>query len=474
MNQTKDCRLFTLYAIAFTSSLGSLSWGYNISIFNALRVYLQTTVFPEASPQSISLLASSLTVGAALGSLQAGKLVNSFGRHKTLVYSDILGIVGCILCMIQYLPFMLIGRAIGGFLIGINGVGIALYNVEMVPVQLKGIMSSISMTFQASGIFLSLAAGFFVPEIGRYSEFWRLLSGLPIVFHVVRALIFQYVFKYETPLYLVMNDRVEEAKEVLQSIYTANLDKHMDKVLKDKEALTMNGNPTMRDMLSPKYRRAFLVGIFVMSGIQFCGFSPIFMFFNIFIAESADNNPETISLFATMMGVMSVIAAIAANIFVEKYGRRPLLIYGMGLMCITQTLYAVTGYILGQDSSLLKYIIMIWPLFYRISVGTLAYVNAAEVAPSVGVSMIVCSNWVFAFINVQSFLPMLKMIGVNGVMLVYAFYGAVSVKMYQWYVIESKGRTKAEMLKLYNEREFGSKVGGENGMELKQILICKE
>jgi len=46
--------------------------------------------------------------------------------------------------------------------------------------------------------------------------------------------------------------------------------------------------------------------------------------------------------------------------------------------------------------------------------------------------------------------------------------------MYQWYVIESKGRTKAEMLKLYNEREFGSKVGGENGMELKQILICKE
>jgi len=472
MDQPKDCKLWTLYAIAFTSSLGSLSWGYNISIFNALRVYLQTTVFPNASPQSISLLASSLTVGAALGSLQAGRLANSYGRLKTLIWSDVLGIIGCILCMIQFLPFMLIGRAIGGFLIGINGVVISLYNVEMVPVHLKGIMASISMTFQASGIFLSLAAGFFVPEIGSASQVWRILFGLPLIFHAVRALVFRYIFNYETPLYLVMNDKVDEAKEVLQSVYTDNFGKHLDKVFKDKEALTLNGNLTMRDMLSPKYRRAFLVGVFVMSGIQFCGFSPIFMFFNIFIAESADNNPETISLFATMMGVMSVIAAIAANVFVERFGRRPLLIYGMALMCITQACYALLGYLGGPENPLLKYVIMIWPLFYRISVGTLAYVNAAEVAPSVGVSMIVCSNWVFAFLNVQSFLPLLNMVGVNGVMLVYAMYGLISVKMYQRYVIESKGRTKAEMLKLYNEREFKGGMS-ENYVEMKQILIEK-
>ena len=474
MDQSKDCKLFTLYAIAFTSSLGSLIWGYNISIFNTLRVYLQTTVFPDASDQSISLIASLLTVGGAFGSIQAGKYVNQYGRLKTIIWSDLLGIIGCIFCMIEYLPCMLIGRTIGGFLIGINGVVISLYNVEMVPVHLKGIMASISMTFQAAGIFLSLAAGFIVPEIGNPSQIWRILFGLPIIFHALRAGVFQYVYHYETPLYLVMNDKVEEAIRVLKKLYTKNILRHLEKIQKDKEALTLNGNPSMRDMLSPKYRRAFLVGLFVMAGNQFCGFSPIFMFFNIFIADSAGNNPETISFFATLMGTVSVIAAIVANMFIERFGRKPLLIYGMGLMCITQTLYAFIGYFFGLENSLLKYLIIIWPIFYRISVGTLAYVNAAEVAPSAGVSMIVCSNWVFAFMNVQSFLPLLNVIGVNGIMIVYALFEIISVKMYQLHVIESKGRTKGEMLKLYNEKDCeNEKLLSGDYVEMRRILICK-
>lgn len=150
-----------------------------------------------------------------------------------------------------------------------------------------------------------------------------------------------------------MQDREKEAKEVLEQIYTDNIEKHYQKVVKDKNAVAAHGNPTMMDMFSPKYRKAFLVVIFVMSGIQFCGFSPIFMFFNVFIAESADNDAGTISVFATMMGVISLIASILANVFVERFGRRPLLTYGMGLMCISQGLYAFIGYVGGSGNPLL-------------------------------------------------------------------------------------------------------------------------
>ena len=472
MDPPKDYKLPLLYSIAFTSSLGSMAWGYNISIFNALRVYLQTTVFPDASSSSISLLASSLTVGAAVGSFQAGKLVNTYGRLNTLIWSDILGIIGCLFSMVQYLPFVMIGRFIGGILIGLNGVVISLYNVEMVPVHLKGIMSSISMTLQAVGILLSLAAGFLVPENGVSSGLWRILLGLPLVFHGVRAVVFRYILNFETPLFLVMQDREQEAKEVLEQIYTDNIEKHYQKVVKDKNAVAAHGNPTMMDMLSPKYRKAFLVVIFVMSGIQFCGFSPIFMFFNVFIAESADYDAGTISVFATMMGVISLIASILANVFVERFGRRPLLTYGMGLMCISQGLYAFIGYIGGSGNPLLKYIITIWPLFYRVSVGTLAFIYAAEVIPSVGVSMIVCANWIFAFSTVQTFLPLVDMIGVDGVMLTYAIFGGISVKLYDMYLIESKGRTKAEMLKLYNEEELRSSMN-DSYVEMQRVFICK-
>src|SRR5690349_16770708 len=87
-----------LYLMAFSSSLGSISWGYNLSSFNALRVFLQVNVFPGTSDITISLIVSLLTLGGAGGSFYAGSLLSKFGRLKVLRYTDILGIFATFLC----------------------------------------------------------------------------------------------------------------------------------------------------------------------------------------------------------------------------------------------------------------------------------------------------------------------------------------------------------------------------------------
>ena len=462
-----------LYLMAFSSSLGSLAWGYNLSSFNALGVFLQVNVFPGASDFSISLIASLLTLGAAGGSVYAGRLLSMFGRLKALRYTDMLGIFATFLCMFQSLFLMILGKIIIGVIIGINGVTISLYNVEMAPIPMKGIMTSVSMTLLALGVTFGLMSQLAVPDLveGKDSQVWRVLMGVPIIFHAGRLAIFTHILDFDTPLYLTLQNKTSEAREVLEKIYTRDVDLQLQRVLRDKEAITAGGSLKFADLLTPKYRRAFLVSLFIMASIQLCGFSQVFVFFNTFITESAGNDSDTVSLFATIMGTISFLSAGYANIIMEKYNRRPLFIIGMGFMAFSSLFYAFLGYVDGPGNPLLKYIVSIWPLFFRTSVGTLAFIYVPEVLPGIGVSITVFFNWMMAFLAVQTCLPLVKLIGTQGMMLFFGVFCAFSVWAYDKYIIESRGRTKAELLELFEAADNGGELAMSKNIEMKKLLL---
>ena len=463
-----------LYLMAFSSSLGSLAWGYNLSSFNALRVFLQTNVFPGASDFAISLIASLLTLGAAGGSFYAGSLLSKFGRLKVLRYTDIVGIFATFLCMFQSLFLMILGKLIIGVIIGINGVTISLYNIEMAPIPMKGIMSSVSMTLLALGVTFGLVAQLAVPDLieGKDSQRWRLLMAIPILFHAARLAIFTYILPFDTPLYLTLQNKISEARDVLDKIYIRDVDGQLQRVIKDKEAITAGGSLKFADLLKPKYRRAFFVCLFIMASIQLCGFSQIFVFFNTFITESAGNNSDAVSLFATIMGTISFLSAGYANIIMEKYNRRPLFMIGMTLMAFSSLFYAFLGYVDGPSNGLLKYVVSIWPLFFRTSVGTLAFIYVPEVLPGIGVSITVFFNWMMAFLSVQTCLPLVKMIGTQGLMLFFGLFCAFSVWAYDKYIIESRGRTKAELLELFEAADNnGLSDDMVKNIEMRKLLL---
>ena len=474
MSGQTDYNSRKVYLMACTSSLGSLAWGYNVSVFNALRVFLQENVFPDASEQSITLMASILTIGAACGSFFAGNLTNAYGRRRVLVYNDMLGIIGSCLCMIQSLPFVILGRLVAGINIGIHTVTVSLYNVEMAPTQIKGSMGTLSMAFMAFGGLVAFGANFLVPDIvtGRESQIWRLIFAFGIVLHVIRLAIFRFIFTFETPFYLVLKDKIEEAETSLGQIYHQNIDQHLKRVEKDKEASLSNGNLTFIDLFSDKYRKATLMVGLLAVGNQVCGFSPVFMFYNVLIQESANNNVETISLFATLMGVLSFTFTIVTVFITERYGRKPLLMIGMFVMFLIEALFALIGFSFGSDSSSLKYILLFWPIFYRISVGSLCFPYAAEVLPAIGVSFSVVTNWVVAFAIVQSFLPLVEMIQVEGVMLFLALSCLTSSILYKYYLVESKGRTKAELIELYNDSR-NRDIANQDMYEMSRIPLIK-
>lgn len=476
MQEIRDYRFNILCLMAFTSSLGSLTWGYCISIVNSVGAHLQSHIFPSSTSDQIAFLASALVIGASLGSYFSGKIVGNLGRRKSLMICDIAGIVGFSLCAIESLPAVIIGRFIAGLLLGVNSTAIPLYNIEMAPIKLKGIMSSVSIVIVSFGVMLSLAMSFFVPTAAsaEESQIWRVLMGLPVLFSAVRLFILMFVLKFETPLYLALQGKTSEARAVLETIYTDNIDQHMQKVIKDKEAMASSaGNFSLTDMLTPKYRRAFLMGFLLAASLQLSGFSPIFMFFNLFIAESANNDPSTLALFSTLAGLMSFIFTIITALVVEKFGRRSLMVYGTLFLFISEVLYLLVSALGGLENGSLKYIIILWPMFYRMSAGTLGFVYISELLPAPGVAFAMFMNWLWSIVIVQTLLPLASRIGVQGLMFFYAAFSLFALIVFHKHLIESKGRTKAELLELYSAADT-NQINCNKDIEMQKIPLLQK
>ena len=447
-----DYNASTFYLIALSATLGSVAWGYNLTVFNSLRLFLQRNVFPDASEQTIANLASVVNLVAIAGSYFAGRFVSSYGRRKTLLMADVVGIIGSCCCIIHSLPIIFVGRILIGFSIGINSAVMPLYNVEMSPLALKGKMGAISVAMLSSGLLLGFAMEFFVPDLveGKDSQIWRLLFGFAAIFHVTRIAILTRVYNFDTPIYLVLNDKIGEAKEVLSRFYTANIEEHLERVIRDKEAILSGGTLTIKDLFTPKYRNATLMAFLCIAGTQMNGFTPIIMFCNMFIKDSAGGDPETIKLFSNLWGFVSFAFTITTTLIVERFGRRSLMITFTACLFVTKFVFALITFIDGPSNPLLKYLLVfLWPAFYRLSAGTLAFGYCSEVLPSIGVSVALVFCWILGFLTVQTFIPLSKVFGIGGLMFIWSLFCLGSAIVFYKYLLESKGKTKAELLELY-------------------------
>jgi MFS family permease len=102
--------MFTVCAIAMNSALGSFYFGYNIAelnlqentIMNIYKIlpdeYINENKFPTDIQNKVNLYYSILTsvmpLAAGIAALSSSKIMNIFGRRKTLMLADIISIIG--------------------------------------------------------------------------------------------------------------------------------------------------------------------------------------------------------------------------------------------------------------------------------------------------------------------------------------------------------------------------------------------
>ena len=407
----------------------------------------------------IEVVTSWVTLGALGGSLLGGYLADHYGRKKAVLIAGLLFIAGALLQAFAPNVFLLVvGRLVVGFGVGVAAVAAPLYGAELAPAAHRGRFVSAYQLAITMGIFLA----YLVNAGLATSDSWRWMLGISVVPGILLVLVG--ALGVESPRWLAKMGRRDEARAVLARIAPdADAGARLASIehTLDEEA----GSASWREVFDPSCRKPLMIALGLAIFQQITGINAIIYYANQIFASAGFSTPEAQTTVTTWaVGGVNVAATFIAIAFIDKLGRRPLLLaglVGMGVALLTvgiaflsidgQTagIQAAAGPSAAGIVTLIALVVFI--ISFAFSLGPVVWTVINEVFPGRvrgrAVAVATAVNWGAAFLVSQFFLTLINAIGTSATFWLFAFFCLVGWIWVYRTVPETKGRSLEEIEK---------------------------
>ncbi len=430
---------FWLYSMVLFASLSGLLSGFDTGVISGAMLYIEQTF--EMSSELSGLLVSSVSIGAVIGALVNGFLVDKIGRKLILLLSALIFLLGSVFCAVSNTIFQLIlSRVFLGSAVGIVSFAGPLYLSEISSKEKRGRMVSFYQIAVTLGILLSYVINFLC---ATSSLNWRLMlfaGAIPALLLLVGMLI-----QGDTPRWYLLKGYSEKARRTLRLIIeTEDIEPELEEIKatlsSQKEKFKFN-----KKLVTP-----FVIGIGIMFAQIATGINAIIYYTpTIFKNLGVSSNQD--SLFITIfIGLINFLMTFIAIAFVDKWGRKPLLYLGLSGMFISLLLLSIA---FALDISAIKYLAVIacttYIISFSMSLGPVALLLISEVFPlryrGQAMSFAIISNFVFNFIVTFLFPISLDALGGTFTFLIFAFICVLSLLFVRYIVPETKGKSLEEI-----------------------------
>ena len=323
--------------IALFVALGGFLMGFDASVISGVVGFIEV----EFSLTKIQLgwSVSSLSLTATLAMMLSGPLSDRIGRRPVLRIAALLFAVSAILSAVApSFTWLVLARMLGGLGVGAALIIAPMYIAEMAPPEARGrlvsfnqlnIVIGISVAFFSNYLILTLGeSGAAWAEALRLGEWnWRWMLGvetLPAVFYLLALL-----FVPESPRWLAMRGRDDEAREVLERV--GGREQASDDLRAVKKAIAAEaalGRVSPKTLLHPSLRLVMTIGISVGILQQITGINAVF-FYAPMIFEQSGIGTNASFMQAALVGLVNLALTVVAMALIDRLGRRPLLGFGL-------------------------------------------------------------------------------------------------------------------------------------------------
>jgi len=444
-----------VYSAVINAALGAFFFGYVMSAFNPIQDFVQYHAFDyTVSNTLINFMTSFVPLGAGLGALSAGKIAASIGRRKAMLLIDVIALVGTGLTLITEPHAMVFGRLIQGFCVGANSSLVPLYISEVAPTEIAGTLGTMNQLLITIGVLVAPLLGLhmpkFAPKVPVYSDnqWYKVLLGFAAFGAFFRLILSLIVFTHETPKYLIQLSQDDEARVVLEKFYPeSRAQEELSKLRQQRESQSQSGQLTMKDVLSAKYSRRLIIGVMVAVFQQLSGINAIIFFSNqIFPAEEATQD-------TVILDVLQIVATVCAGLVIERFGRKSLLVAGMGVSSVILGVFGVLS--LMTSSPNLKFLIWAYIIGFGFTIGPAPWIYIADILPDLAIGIAVLGNWASTFIIGLGFPTLADKLGMGGGFLVFAVLSAIGTLYMITNIKETKGKSSAEIAEMFEDEKKG-------------------
>jgi SP family galactose:H+ symporter-like MFS transporter len=438
------------------AGLGGLLFGYDTGIIGGAQLFIRDDF--HLSSWELGVVVSSVLVGAILGAAYAGHLSDQRGRRYALVVSGVLFLVGSILQGIAPNAwFLVVARVVDGLGIGVVSMAAPVYVAEMAPPERRGSLVSLYQLAITIGIFAAYLVNLALTPWEAWR--WMLASG------VVPAIVFVYGLRGlpSTPRWLLMRGDEAQARESLHFL-GRDADAEVGEI---RDALAAERGGTWRDLFRPAIRPALMVGIGLAIVQQITGINTV-IYYAPTIFKLAGFESDSTAIWASVsVSIVNVLSTIIAVRFIDRVGRRPLLIVGLVGMAVSLAALA-TGFLSSASGGALGVIAIVslmgYVCFFAFSLGPIVWVMISEIFPlkmrASASSVSTSVNWAANLLVAVTFVSLLESFGESQTFYLYAAIGLLSVLFVLRYVPETKGKTLEQIQGVWAERAGASEPVG--------------
>ncbi|CAL8130240.1 unnamed protein product [Orchesella dallaii] len=419
--------------------------------------------FPSLTTTNLAWIASIATLGSSAGSPLCGYLISKFGRKNSLIFSSIPYAIGYVALTFPFQIWMLyVGRFLVGFGYGVMLIAGSVYLSEIAEPELRGRLSVIWFVMMSIGTLFDYGVGSVLP--------YNLLSPFSALLSVAFGA--STFFLPESPRWLISKSRKEDAIESLcwlqscdKKIPSQNIldeiqeiEAAAQKAKEENEYLTVSSYITSGVVL-----KSVLIASTLMIFKEACG-GNVFSYFTVQTFEKT-GSPFDSHISGVIIGVAQVVGTTSAACFVDKIGRKILLLASFIIMTLTLIILSAFQQFksemdeLSPNSGWIPLVsFMIYNWAYSGGPYVLAWTVSSEVIPTNVIGSVTglatAIGWMSAFIMTRYYHDMIDGIGVSNSFWVFTAFSTIGTMCVYVLVPETVGR---------NLENIHKQIAGENG-----------
>jgi len=459
-NLKADYNFGYIWLISVVAALGGLLFGWDWVVIGGAKPFFERYFHIADNAQLSGWANSCALIGCLVGALVAGALSDKFGRKKLLLLSAFLFALTSLGNALAPTFFIFIAwRILGGVAIGLASNLSPMYIAEIAPAQMRGKLVSINQLTIVIGILAAQSINWYLVHnlpAGATDAFiqnsWYGQSGWRWMFALTAApalLFFLGMFLVpESPRWLAKKGKSKSAKSILKKI---GGEKYASGAMQEISATLVNEieKVDFRELLAPKMKKVLLLGVGLAVFQQWCGINVIFNYAEeIFKAAGYDISSVLKNIAWT--GSVNLAFTFVALGTVDRFGRRPLMLFGAAALAIIYTVMAFCyhGHMQG------------WPMLalvlaaiacYAMSLAPVTWVVISEIFPNrirgAAMSVAVSALWLACFVLTFTF-PMLNaQLGAAGTFALYAVVCVVGFIFICFKLPETKNKTLEQIEK---------------------------
>ena len=417
-------------------ALGGFLFGFDTAVISgaerSIQQFWNLGTFQHGFTVSIALIGT--VIGALLGAIPADRL----GRKKTLYGIAILYLVSSLgTALAGTWPLFLVFRFLGGFGVGASSVTAPIYISEISPAAGRGKLVGLFQFNVVLGIVVSYLSNYLIGQTGNHS--WRLMLGIQAIPSALFLALLPFV--PESPRWLITKKgKVTEARKIMDLINPDTAGQIISDIVQTskEEKATLQKAP----LFSRRFRTPVMLAVLFAIFNQVSGINAIIYYapriFNMTGLGAGSSLLSTAGL-----GAVNFTFTLLAMNFIDKMGRRSLMLIGSIGLIVTLALVSWSFY--SANFRAVPIFLFVYIAFFAFSQGAVIWVFISEIFPNQvrakGQTLGSTTHWVMAAIIAFTFPYLAEKAGGGNTFLFFCLMMFIQL-IFVWKIMpETKGRS---------------------------------